>query len=149
MAPNRTNLGLFQIKFQNFLKQGAWILSTLIWKVLDLSHLGPIWPILGSNLVTLLSKVRRERSSAYFIPGICEKVTLILTAKVKVLICWQLSLVCQLFVSIYFAQLKSFNNECSNNCIVWIRENWFKQKYPSLKEIDPFCDKKPLIIISK
>ena len=57
LAPNGTNLGLLQIRFQNIFFKMSW---NLIWKcseiwsekVPDLSHLGPIWPTLCPNLVT-------------------------------------------------------------------------------------------------
>ena len=52
LAPNVTNSGLFQIRFQYIWLDRA--KCTEIWseKVPDLSHLGPIWSILGPNLVT-------------------------------------------------------------------------------------------------
>ena len=51
LAQNWTNMGLFQIKFQNILAPKC----IEIWsgKVLDLSHFGLIWPSLGPNLTSL------------------------------------------------------------------------------------------------
>ena len=54
LAPNGTNPGLFQIRFQCIWRRGA--KCTEIWseKAPDLSHLGPIWPALEPNLPSLV-----------------------------------------------------------------------------------------------
>ena len=53
LVPNGTNLGLFQIRFQYIWLDRA--KCTEIWheKAPDLSHLGPIWPTLEPNLLSL------------------------------------------------------------------------------------------------
>ena len=53
LAPNGTNPGLFQIRFQCIWRRGA--KCTEIWseKAPDLSHFEPIWPTLEPNLPSL------------------------------------------------------------------------------------------------
>ena len=54
LAPNGTNPGLFQIRFQCILRPRA--KCTEIWSenTPDLSHLGPIWPTLEPKLPSLV-----------------------------------------------------------------------------------------------
>ena len=56
LAPNDTNTGLFQIRFQYILARRAKMYWNLICKrsekATDLSHLGPIWPTLETNLTS-------------------------------------------------------------------------------------------------
>ena len=49
LATKDTNPGLFQISFQKFWRGAPNVLKSDL-KVQNLSYLGPIWPILGTNL---------------------------------------------------------------------------------------------------
>ena len=54
LAPNGTNPGLFQIRFQ-CIWRGTLNALNLIWKAPDLSHFRPIWPTLGPNLTSVFT----------------------------------------------------------------------------------------------